>query len=100
MTFEEKFAAMKALAGFDTALHMRSMGEWYCLLPGVEIGGDGILQSVGADGPSPEQAIRNTWEQITTLLPVTQYLVIRVYQTDRRQLRWNGFMWEDVTAHG
>ena len=97
MTWEQQFAAMKALCGIgDCALHMRSPGEWYVSLRGVEVKDGAVLRGAGSSGKSPEEAVMQTWSNIATNLPSDRYLVIGAMRDDRRAVRWNGFMWEDV----
>lgn len=92
--YEQMLAAMKGLGVYPT-LQMRAPGDWYVTLPSVEIGGDGLLCSAGESGTSPANAVAKTWLQIATLEPPRR-LVIRAMQNSRREVRWNGFMWEDV----
>lgn len=94
MDYEQKALAMKALA-HDVCLHIRAAGDWYCRLPGVEIGGNSILESVGGDGTTPHAAVTDAWKRLTEL-PAGKYIVVDAMRTTRRQYRWNGFMWADV----
>jgi hypothetical protein len=97
MTLEQKMIALKALvggAGFD--LKMRSPGNWYCHLPGVEIKDGSMLTSPTDSSGTPELAIARAWVQHTCLSP-SQYLVLNAYGPNRRAVRWNGFMWEDIS---
>ena len=98
MNWEQMFQAMQALLVFkgDAALHMREPGNWYMSLPSVEIKHKSTLEGVGHSGPTPEAAVRNTWTAVTNLEPDT-YLVINAYRVNRRAVKWNGFMWEDIT---
>jgi len=96
MTWEEKFAALGALAGgWDCALHMRHPGNWYVHLRSVDIGGHGLLGAVVGNGDSPATAVEDCWTTATTL-PQDQYIVIHAMRDRRRAVRWNGFMWETV----
>lgn len=93
MTYEEKFAALSALGGWNTALRMRMPGNWY-LSSGIEIGGDGFLRSTGPTGATPQQAIEKAWQDYVTDLPYDRYLVVHA-NGNERCVRWNGYMWAD-----
>lgn len=95
MDWEQKFAALQALLTFsgDAALHMRKPGNWYVSLPQVDLAVDGMLTSVGETGESPEDAVHATWETLTRAGAV---LALRAMQPNRRNVKWNGFMWVDV----
>jgi hypothetical protein len=97
MNYEQKFQAMVSLIPFSgsAAIHMRKPGDWYFSLPGVEIKQGGCLLSAHGNGTTPEAAVNDLWQQYTTI-PKEQYLVINSYGENRRAIKWNGFMWEDV----
>lgn len=99
MTWEEKFAAMKALVGdFSIRLAMRAPGDWYVDCRGREIGGDGLLASLSGDGRTPQEAVEDDWRKNVEELPADRYLVLRAMHSDRRHVRWNGFMWIEVSV--
>ena len=96
MNYEEKLAALNALVGvLGYDIKMRSPGNWYCHLPGVEIKDGSMLTSPTGSSPTPPMAVELTWKQHTYLSPF-QNLVISACGPKRRAVRWNGFMWEDV----
>lgn len=95
MTWQQQFMALRALGGMDTRIHARSENDWYVLIPGVEIGGNGMLMRVGKSGATPEDAIKQTWQQVLGLSG-DKYLVIDTMRDTRRHVKWNGFMWEDL----
>lgn len=97
MNYEQMFAAMGALRLLGTALHMRKPGDWYVSFTGVEIKDRSTLQGAGKSGSSPEDAITKTWIALTTL-DGDKRIVINALADNRREVRWNGFMWEDYTA--
>jgi len=92
MTYEQKFAALAAISPHP-ALHMRKPGDWYVLMPGVERK-EGVCLSNGCvSQPTPELAVEEKWNWATD---PNYYLVINAMRENRRAVKWNGFMWEDV----
>jgi hypothetical protein len=91
--------AMRAISS-DIAIRM-TIGDyplqWYVSVPGIEIGGGLAPTSIAGYGDTPENAIRETWKQMTTLAP-NRYLVKGADTDGHKHFRWNGFMWEDITA--
>lgn len=96
--YEQYFHAMKSL-GINPSVMMRRPGDWYVYLPGVEIGGNGMLTRVKGDGNSPATAITCAWQTIENLKAPLR-IIINAMRNNRREVRWNGFMWEDVDAAG
>lgn len=93
MGYEQMIAAMKAIAP-DAAIYFRGPRDWYVgRLP--EVGGDGLLSGIAGRAPDPVAAIQDAWDRLIAV-QAPKYLVIRAMSNDRRQVRWNGFMWEDV----
>lgn len=92
MNWEQKFLAMKAIG--EASLHMRQPSDWYVLVSGVEVKNGPMLESCGASGATPEEAVNAKWTALTDLKPDT-YLVSRAYGV-RSAFRWNGFMWAPV----
>lgn len=93
MTWEQKLQAMNALE--PVGLHMRKPGDWYTRQGRVDLGGDGMLSTIGAGGATPEEAVESLWERMTTLTP-GMYIVVGAGSDDRKHVRWNGFMWEEL----
>lgn len=95
MTYEQKFAALGAIS-FNPALHMRKPGDWYVSLSGVERKEGGCLSSGCVSEATPEMAVESKW---AWAINPNHYLVINAMRDNRRAVRWNGFMWEDVDEH-
>ena len=94
MTWEQKAAALNAVASIS--IRIRRPGDWY-VHQDAEIGGDGILSGRWGHGTTPEEAIEDHWQLFADPGPAhPKYVVINAYQENRKQLRWNGFMWVDV----
>lgn len=96
MTFDMKALALRALTN-EFSLNLRQDGSWYVRLPGVEVievGRLGMLLSPNQSERSPEAAINAAWEDYA----VKPYrVVINAYSPSRREVKWNGYMWEDCT---
>ena len=92
MTWEEKLAAMQALAATEIA--MRKPGDWYCHMH-AEIGGNGMLCGVISSKATPQDAVEDVWREVSEL-PTGRYLVMNAHGSNRRAVRWNGYMWADV----
>lgn len=93
MTWEQQLLALKALGGSDTALHIRSEGDWYVRVPGVEIKDKAILRSASGSGTTPQEAVQDCWGIIAG-----RELVTNAAGPNRKSFRWNGFMWEQLLA--
>lgn len=97
MDWQQKAAALEALA--EISIRFRKPGDWY-VVQQVEIKDGGILRGDYGNGRTPEEAILDHWERLTTIKPPL-YLVGRTFfdgRVDtRKAVRWNGFMWEAVT---
>jgi hypothetical protein len=94
MDWEEKLKALRELT--DTQLVMRDNGNWYVSAYARETGGDGLLHGSYGEGRSPEEAVNDDWRRLVDQLPINLYIVINAYGKNRRQVRWNGHMWEDI----
>jgi hypothetical protein len=92
MTWEQKLAALQVLC--ETSLKMRKPGDWYVSASGREIGGDGMLIGEYGNGKTPEEAVEDDWRKIAEFLPSDRYVVTGAMRGSRKQVRWNGFMWE------
>lgn len=93
MNWEQKLAALQAIA--DTCLRMRKPGDWYVSATGRGIGGDGLNRGNYGNGPTPQAAVEDDWRQLVEMLPYDRYIIVES-RGERRQIRWNGFMWETV----
>jgi hypothetical protein len=92
-TWLQKFKIIRSLNPMGTSLLMRDDGSWYIHQPRVERKEGGCLSGGCDSGNSPEEATEQHWRWITD---PKYYIVIGAYSDNRRAVRWNGFMWEDV----
>lgn len=94
MTWEQKLQAIQALN--ETSLHMRKPGDWYVRC-GMEVGADNSCVLIGryGNGNTPQEAVEDHWKIYTDLLKLDEYCVVGCAE-NRRHVRWNGFMWNDV----
>ena len=96
MTWEEKLAALKGLGG-QCYLVMRAPGDWFISQIGAEIlRGHAMLVSETGSGQTPEAAVENAWEVFSS----SNRVVINATGHNRREVRWNGYMWEDLHIEG
>jgi hypothetical protein len=93
MTWEQKFEAINALS--DTSLRMRSPGDWYIDCRGREVGGDGFLTGMYGNGRTPEEAVNDDFEKMTTV-EYPKYIRIGDGNGGHIHVRWTGFMWRTV----
>jgi hypothetical protein len=93
LTWLLKFKIIRALTSGETSLLMRDDGSWYLHQSGVERKEGGCLSGGCDSGRSPEEATEQHWKWITD---PKYYIVIGAMSEQRRAVRWNGFMWEDV----
>ena len=95
MTWQQKAQAIMALVGWqDFSLHLREDGTWYVLTGASRR--EGIMLSSGYDiEPTPEKAIEHYWDWLTD---TKYYVVLKASSPDRRAVKWNGFMWQDVVG--
>lgn len=93
MTWEEKFKALSALSRVE--VKMLQPNDYRATVPGVEIGGDGFLLSTFGTGKTAEDSVNALWDKFVDGLTCDRCLVIHAYSDDRREVAWNGFMWED-----
>lgn len=91
MTWEEKFLAIKAISP-EVCLMMRKREDWYVLARGVNRREKHVISGGGISGGTPEIAVERFWEWATD----ERYHLSVNYAGSHRELRWNGFMWEDV----
>ena len=96
MNWEQKLAALMALKFFSFECRMRKPGDWYCASGGVECverGREGSLIGRYGNGKTPQEAVLDCWEQLTS--DDVKCLVIDAMSDKRREVKWNGYMWED-----
>lgn len=93
MTWEQKFAAINAIA--DASLRMREPGDWYVSQPRVEVKAGSILTGSYGNGRTPEAAIEAHWRALTQL-EGDSYVVVDAYKDERKAVEWNGFMWVEI----
>ncbi len=94
MKWEEKLQSIRSLDS-EVCLKMWLPGEWGAYTS-IEIGGDGLLHGAFGNGTSPEGAVLGLWNRIVTDLKSGEVLVLYAHSSKRREVRWNGFMWEDL----
>jgi len=92
MTWEQKLQALDALTG--CALRMRKPGDWY-VDQSVEIKRGSVLVGEYGGGATPEEAVNDHWAK---LAESGERLVTRAMCNDRKEARWNGFMWEQLSS--
>ena len=95
LNWEQKFAALQALAEYpdNVNLKMRSLGNWYCSVSGIEVRQSNCLVGKYGNGANPQEAIENCFLMLTTL-PKDEVLVRNAMTEKRSYFRWNGFMWK------
>lgn len=94
MTWEEKLAALQSLG--DCCLRMRHPGDWYVSATSVEVSSGRMLEGRYGNGATPEAAVLDHWEKYTALVGPGEVVVINAMSTERRHVRWTGYMWTDV----
>ena len=96
MNTREKALALNALSRFS--LELDCDNRWFVSHPRVdikEIEHPGGIWSVTGRGDTPEDAIEDHWCKLTA--PGQNHcIVVNALCDNRRRVRWNGFMWEDV----
>ncbi|MGH9238775.1 MAG: hypothetical protein ACRD3G_12120 [Vicinamibacterales bacterium] len=97
-TWEQKFEALQGLG--EASLKMRAPGKWYVSQPGVEVKGIGEHSGDGngADGATPEKAVENRWEALTSQ-SLEQFVEHKRGRLLRR-VRWTGWFWTDIHSEG
>lgn len=97
MTWEQKLVAMKVLCG-EVSLEMRKPGDWYVRVRCREVKYGDVLESTGGNGATPEEAVNDDWRELVEELSADRFIVINAYGgSERRAVRWNGFMWETLS---
>ena len=84
-----------ALSRFE--LRMRHLGNFYFASSEIETTkpGSNILSGDYGNGSTPEEAIANCWDVLTS--DPAKYIVLHAMIPEkRRAVRWNGFMWSEV----
>jgi len=70
---------------------------WFISQIGAEIlRGHAMLVSETGSGQTPEAAVENAWEVFSS----SNRVVINATGHNRREVRWNGYMWEDLHIEG
>ena len=95
MDWQQKALALQLLVGWlNFSIKMRGVKNWYVQTKGLERKEKSILSSGCTSGITPQDAVEQCCEWATDS---KYYLVLNAHATDRRAVKWNGFMWEDVT---
>lgn len=91
----QKALAMQSLVGwYNFAFKLRPDGSWYIQHTGLHRRENHALSGGCQSADSPEEAMNDCWVWATC---PRYYLVLAGGGTDRRAVKWNGFMWEDVS---
>jgi hypothetical protein len=91
MDWKQKFTALDALAPASLKLDVNK--NWFVSHTGVERKEGGCLATGGGGhADTVDKAVENYWNW---LVCESYYVVVNAYG-QRRAVRWNGFMWEDV----
>lgn len=85
MTWEQKFAAIKAIARSAT-VEMRKPGDWYVGAGMEHADGSSFLIGNYGNGSTPEEAVEDHWRLYGDGTP---------FKVRDSWFRWNGFMWEN-----
>lgn len=100
MDWQQKAEALAGLT--ELAIHFREKQwliggpePWY-VQQKIDIREGGCLHGAYGNGYTPQEAIENHWKRLVDDLAADQYLIVRSSTDDRRAVRWNGFMWQDV----
>ncbi len=91
MTTDQKMLAMVALDYRTSVMLSPYTKKWYVSCR-AEVKEGSIVSSPLYHSTTAEQSIRETWEEYSKALCV----VVNVMKKNRREVRWNGFMWDDV----
>jgi hypothetical protein len=93
MNWEQKLHALNSLA--ECKLIMRKPGDWYVSQrTEVKRESDSVLTGKFGNGPTPQAAVDNHWQELTGNLD--EFIVLEAYAGCRRHVQWNGFMWIDL----
>jgi hypothetical protein len=94
LTWEQKAAALDTLGNIE--IKMRRPGDWFCAQSGVSVADGHFLYGGCGNGATPQEAIEDLWRYLVDDLLANRYVAIGGMDITRR-VRWNGFMWQDVT---
>lgn len=95
MTWEQKFSALQALLIFsgNAALNMRTPGNWYVTLPGVNKREKHTTSGGCHSGKTCMDAVDQCFDWATKC---DWPLEIDNRTGGKRLVQWNGFMWADA----
>lgn len=97
LTTRQKLQAMKALGILTINIYGDDLDNFCAVISGIELGGDGLLTSVFGKGKNQFDAVNDLWQRLTQFENGKKFVVLNAYDDkNRRNVRWNGFMWEDV----
>lgn len=95
LTISEMFKTINALCDGRASVQTDVRDQWYLRMPATEISNGMILRGLKGRFESPNEAIRSAYKELTNL-PEGDFIVLNAVMSHlRRELRWNGFMWED-----
>ena len=76
---------------------MREPGNWYVSQSGVEVQVRRcFLASRYGNGATPEAAVLDHWEKLTSIDLANEVVVLDAMRDTRRHVWWNGYRWVDV----
>lgn len=94
MTWTQKALALQALVGwYNFSLKLRENESWYVEHTGLGRKEGCCLSGGCQNGKTPNEAVEQCWRWATD---PDYYLVLNATSKNRRAVRWNGFVWEDV----
>lgn len=98
LTWEQKLQAIASLHGIldKPSLMMNEPGNWYIYLPALDIKKGCMLTSPCNRGNTPEDAVNSAWDNLTKLKD-DEYLVVNAFRDSRKAVKWNGFMWQEIS---
>lgn len=102
MDWQQKAEALAGLSQLSIMFRERQWRiggpePWY-VSQQVDIHCGSVLHGAFGNGFTPQEAIENHWQRLVSDLKPDQHLIVKDSRGQkRRAVRWNGFMWEDVT---
>src|ERR1700761_3519605 len=94
MDWQQKAFAIQSLANWQNfSIKMRGIDNWY-VASSLDRKEGSCLSRGLTNGKTPEEAVNQYWDWATD---PKFYLVINCYTDKRRAVKWNGFMWQDIS---
>lgn len=89
MNWEQKLDSLNAIT--ETVLKMRKPGDWYVSANRREIKNGGTFSGSYGNGVSPEEAVNDDWNKMTSISPEEEIVIDAM--GNRELFRWNGWRW-------